>query len=229
MNADKLLKDIGETFGKAISELIRENRAYSCNIDSVTDEIAYVVIAGSTEPQPVPLTGICIPTAAFKFKPNVGSLAIIQFANGDNTKPFFIAFSEIDFFSFKRGTTELSWEITPPTRSDDDDQTEQDGETNDVINLTVGDSTLKIDTNIWEFNGGTLGGLAVVASLAQKYNDLKAAFESFKSNYNSHIHTTTATVGATPTPGIISATLAQETTVITTVTVEDIQNEKIKQ
>jgi hypothetical protein len=157
MTTDKQLTAIGETFGKAIADLVRQNRAYSCMIKSVTDEIAYVVAINGIEPQPVPLTGLFFGTAAFKFKPNVGSTAIIQFANGDNTKPFFIAFSEIDHFSFTRGTTEIVWEMTPLER--DSEGNEPEGETNDVVNLKIGESKLQIDTNTFKFNDGNLGGL----------------------------------------------------------------------
>jgi hypothetical protein len=204
---------------KAVKDLVSTNRAYTVTIESVDDDYAYVSIGGGEAALPVPLTNISIKNAAFKIKPNVGSLAIIQYADGDEARPFFVSYSEIDFFSFTRGGTTLSWEITPPERDSEGEEIE--GETNDVVNLSIGESTLKVNKDVWEFNGGTLGGMAIVANLVEKYNDLKTAFDSFKSNYNAHIHPLST--------GTSSPTLSQETTVIATVTVEDIQNDKITQ
>jgi len=49
-----------------------------------------------------------------------------------------------------------------------------------------------------------------------RYNELKTAFDQLKTDldalkdlYNGHIHITTATIAATPTPGVISATVSQ--------------------
>jgi hypothetical protein len=56
------------------------------------------------------------------------------------------------------------------------------------------------------FNEGAFGGLIKIELLTAKLNDLKDAFNTFVSTFNSHIHTTTATVGASPTPGMITPT-----------------------
>jgi hypothetical protein len=41
---------------------------------------------------------------------------------------------------------------------------------------------------------------------AVKFNELKAGFDQLVNDFNAHIHTTTATVGAGTTPGIIAPT-----------------------
>ena len=51
-------------------------------------------------------------------------------------------------------------------------------------------------------NGGDLGGLPKIQELTNKLNALVSVF-------NSHTHITTATIGATPTPGTIAATQTQ--------------------
>lgn len=56
------------------------------------------------------------------------------------------------------------------------------------------------------FNGGNLNGLVVIQKLTDKLNELKDTVNDLITKYNAHIHTTTATVGAGPSLGVISAT-----------------------
>ena len=46
---------------------------------------------------------------------------------------------------------------------------------------------------------------------AVAYEDLKSAFDQLKSDFNSHIHTTTATIGVGPAVGVISPPTASST------------------
>lgn len=55
------------------------------------------------------------------------------------------------------------------------------------------------------FNGGALDGLVVIQKLTDKLNELKDTLNDLISKYNTHIHTTTATVGTGPV-GVISPT-----------------------
>lgn len=48
-------------------------------------------------------------------------------------------------------------------------------------------------------------------ALETGFNQLRSDFNSHLTNYNGHIHLTTATVGATATPGLISATTSTST------------------
>lgn len=58
-------------------------------------------------------------------------------------------------------------------------------------------------------NEGKNDGLVKIKELTNKLNALKDDLNAFVTVFNSHIHTTTATVGATVTPGTIAATTTQ--------------------
>lgn len=169
------LNRIGEAFGSEIVELVKTNRAFTVTILDVDDDLAYVTMTGNEEKMTVPLTGMNIRHGAFTIKPNVGSLAVVTLANGDENAPFFIAFSEIDSFAFKRGSTEFDWNITPQERDENGD--EIDGETDDVIKLAVGESTVKVDNDVWEFNGGALGGLTKTQELKTQLDKVTARID----------------------------------------------------
>lgn len=62
------------------------------------------------------------------------------------------------------------------------------------------------ETELVEFNGGENGGHVKVKELTEKLNALKETVNDLVQKFNSHTHITTATVGATPTPGTIAAT-----------------------
>jgi len=226
MTDNNQLEKIGEAFGDDVVALVRLNRAFTVKILRVDDEFAYVTMTGGTEEIPVPLTGISIQQAAFIIKPNVGSLSVVQFADSAENAPFFIAHSQIDLFSFTRGATVFSWEITPTGRDEDGDEIE--GETNDVINLAVGESTLNVDKDFWTFNGGALDGLVVLADVVAKLNALEEGYNALVAKYNAHIHITTATVGLAPV-GVIAPTVSTEPTVLIPTEEVEIENEKIKQ
>lgn len=58
----------------------------------------------------------------------------------------------------------------------------------------------------WIFNDGANDGLVKINELTSKLNNLVSEVNALKNTFNSHIHITTATVGATPTPGVIAPT-----------------------
>lgn len=66
--------------------------------------------------------------------------------------------------------------------------------------------TLKKDGTI-EF-GDNADNLVRFSELQTAFNELKSDLNSLVTAYNSHIHITTATVGATPVPGIIAPTVS---------------------
>lgn len=69
---------------------------------------------------------------------------------------------------------------------------------------------LTIDSLV--LNGGELGGLIKIVPLTTALNELKDTLNSLVQKFNSHIHTTTATVGASAVLGTLSApTSAAET------------------
>lgn len=77
------------------------------------------------------------------------------------------------------------------------------------------------------FNGGDLDGLVVIQKLTDKLNELKDTVNDLITKYNSHIHTTTATVGTGPA-GVISPTTSTATAAKAFVK-SDYENTKIKQ
>jgi hypothetical protein len=70
------------------------------------------------------------------------------------------------------------------------------------ISLKIGNQTLQANKGGFVFNGGKFDGLVKIKELTQKLNDLTNKF-------NSHIHATTATIGASAAVGVISATTSQ--------------------
>jgi len=68
-------------------------------------------------------------------------------------------------------------------------------------------NTFKNNDTVWEINGNA--DFAVrFGALETAYNQLKSDFDTFVTTYNSHIHITTATVGPTAVPGVISPTVS---------------------
>lgn len=59
--------------------------------------------------------------------------------------------------------------------------------------------------------GGTGDNLVRFNKLNDSFEQLKSDFNNLVTLYNSHIHITTATVSATPVPGVISPTLSTGT------------------
>ena len=65
------------------------------------------------------------------------------------------------------------------------------------------DSTMEI--------GGSSDNMVRYSELQSAYNQLKSDFDNLVNSYNTHIHVTTATVGATAVPGVLLPTTATET------------------
>ena len=187
------IQKVGEQFGKDIADLVKTNRAFLVTILDVDDDYAYVTMSETTTKIPVRLTGMNIADTMLTIKPNIGSVAIVTLANGMENAPFFIAFSEIDSFNFSRGTTSFTWSMTAPGR--DDDGEELEGDTADVVELSIGDSTLKVDTDGWTFNGGELGGLTKTQELKTQLDKVTARIDGILDAINS------STVIATPYDG----------------------------
>lgn len=58
---------------------------------------------------------------------------------------------------------------------------------------------------------------------AVRFNELKTAFDQLKADHDSHFHTTTATVGASATPGVISPVAAGSTANIDPAKIDSIE------
>lgn len=96
------------------------------------------------------------------------------------------------------------------------------------VSLCVEVDKVLLDCDEITLNGGDNGGLIVIQSLVDKINALEKAHNGLVTSFNTHIHTTTATVSASAVPGVIAPTTAQSTdTIAPTTTVNDIENGKI--
>lgn len=107
------------------------------------------------------------------------------------------------------------------------------GETSAVLDadgLRVETSKMSVHINKEDivFNGGELDGLVVIQKLTDKLNDLKDTVNDLINKYNSHIHTTTATVGPSAAVGVISPTTSSATPA-KPFNKADYENTKIKQ
>jgi hypothetical protein len=92
--------------------------------------------------------------------------------------------------------------------------------------LIVGDFALEISNKI-KLNGDEYGGMVKIQETVDALNRLETKVDDLITKYNAHIHITTATVGATPTPGTIAPTTSTETPIGTQTTVADLENETI--
>lgn len=93
--------------------------------------------------------------------------------------------------------------------------------------IVIGKMSAVIDSGAITFNGGALGGMVKVAELTEKLNGLKDTVNALISTFNTHTHVTTATVGASANPGILSPPASQATPAIPFVRA-DYENEKVK-
>lgn len=80
------------------------------------------------------------------------------------------------------------------------------------VSLTSELNKIIWDVDLTQINGGKNGGLINIQPLIDKINQLENALNSHIIIFNSHIHITTATVAATPTPGLIAPTTPGDTT-----------------
>lgn len=96
------------------------------------------------------------------------------------------------------------------------------------VSAIVGDNNVEITSDGIQLSGNTFGGLIKIQELVTKINRLESKVDDLITKYNSHIHITTATVGATPTPGVIAPTTTSETPIGTQTQKSDLENETIK-
>lgn len=64
-----------------------------------------------------------------------------------------------------------------------------------------------IDATLTQFNGGSNDGLININDLVTSVNTIENKLEAFITLFNAHIHITTATIGAGPTPGVLVPTV----------------------
>jgi len=97
------------------------------------------------------------------------------------------------------------------------------------VSLTSELEKIIIDTDLVQFNGGNNGGLINIEGLVDRMNEIETKLNGFVDDFNSHIHITTATVGATPTPGILASPSPSSTNKVVPETQRsDFEDNKIK-
>lgn len=76
-------------------------------------------------------------------------------------------------------------------------------------------------------NGSNFGSLIKIAELVNRMNSIESAVDGLVSDFNSHIHTTTATIGTGPA-GVITPPTAPSTESAGTTTESAIENDKVQ-
>lgn len=100
----------------------------------------------------------------------------------------------------------------------------------DEVLITVGESTIRIDTDVIEMNGGTLNGLVVLGKLTERLNKMQSEIDDIQTNIANHRHTYIDSVGEAATPVTKNTTSTSYTRkTLTQVKDEDYVNEKITQ
>lgn len=100
--------------------------------------------------------------------------------------------------------------------------------TKEQLDLKTGASTLKMNNDIIEFNGGGLKGLVELDNLTTKLNAFVSSFNTFVSTYNGHSHSVSTAGSATAqtgsTTGIVGTAQSAQS-----FNASDYENEKITQ
>lgn len=213
---DKTLEAIGDRFRSEIIGLVSTIRTIAVSIVEVDKDngLAYVQIYDGDDALPVPMTLNGIPTGMVKIVPAIDSLAVIGFMDGVETLPYFVSFSEIDEIIVGRGTTEFTW--THDVDNPDADE----------LFAKIGDSSIRINKDVIEMNGGDLLGLIAIQAMTDRLNSLRTEINNIQSNISSHTHT--VQVDGTTHAGSTTGT-AYTTANITQFANSDYENDKITQ
>ena len=94
------------------------------------------------------------------------------------------------------------------------------------VKYKISDQTMIISSEGVVFNNGT-NGLVKIEQLTNKVNSLVTTINALIASYNAHTHITTATVGASPTPGI-NAPIASPAQTASQFNKSDYEDVKIK-
>lgn len=225
---DDLFTRIGEEFGSQVAGVISTVRTFSVVVADTDDKFAYVYLFEETDDLlSVPLTFMDVPGGMIKIYPSVGSSASVTFINGDENEPLFTGFSQIDKIEIKRGKTVLTWDIVPPERDENGDEI-PGTDTQDKLNLVIGNSTLNIDTDLFEFNGGSNKGMVITPKLTQRLNKMQNEINQIQNAIASHSHTVATTGSASAQTGNTTGTIYTRVN-LTNVQDSDYENPKITQ
>lgn len=206
-------EEAGGAFGAFLAQMFYTVRTVLVTVKSVDEAngVAQVYLFEEDKTFPVPLSLYGTEEYGMVHVPTEGSAALITFIDGDINRPVFVGISEIDKWAFKRNETAITFTTDP-----------------DEVNVTVGNSKIRITPDLIEMNGGSLDGLVIVGKLTERLNRLQQQIEAIQSAIASHSHLVATSGSATQQVGNTTTTIYAKVNV-DSFDNSDYENEKIKQ
>lgn len=206
-------EEAGGAFGAFLAQMFYTVRTVLVTVKSVDEAngVAQVYLFEEDKTFPVPLSLYGTEEYGMVHVPTEGSAALITFIDGDINRPIFVGISEIDKWAFKRNETAITFTADP-----------------DEVNVTVGNSKVRITPDLIEMNEGSLDGLVIVGKLTERLNRLQQQIEAIQSAIASHSHLVATSGSATQQVGNTTTTTYAKVNV-DSFDNSDYENEKIKQ
>lgn len=206
-------EEAGGAFGAFLAQMFYTVRTVLVTVKSVDEAngVAQVYLFEEDKTFPVPLSLYGTEEYGMVHVPTEGSAALITFIDGDINRPIFVGISEIDKWAFKRNETAITFTTDP-----------------DEVNVTVGNSKVRITPDLIEMNEGSLDGLVIVGKLTERLNRLQQQIEAIQSAIASHSHLVATSGSATQHVGNTTTTTYAKVNV-DSFDNSDYENEKIKQ
>lgn len=206
-------EEAGGAFGAFLAQMFYTVRTVLVTVKSVDEAngVAQVYLFEEDKTFPVPLSLYGTEEYGMVHVPTEGSAALITFIDGDINRPVFVGISEIDKWAFKRNETAITFTTDP-----------------DEVNVTVGNSKVRITPDLIEMNEGSLDGLVIVGKLTERLNRLQQQIEAIQSAIASHSHLVATSGSATQQVGNTTTTTYAKVN-IDSFDNSDYENEKIKQ
>lgn len=206
-------EEAGGAFGAFLAQMFYTVRTVLVTVKSVDEAngVAQVYLFEEDKTFPVPLSLYGTEEYGMVHVPTEGSAALITFIDGDINRPVFVGISEIDKWAFKRNETAITFTTDP-----------------DEVNVTVGNSKVRITPDLIEMNEGSLDGLVIVGKLTERLNRLQQQIEAIQSAIASHSHLVATSGSATQQVGNTTTTTYAKVNVDSFYN-SDYENEKIKQ
>lgn len=206
-------EEAGGAFGAFLAQMFYTVRTVLVTVKSVDEAngVAQVYLFEEDKTFPVPLSLYGTEEYGMVHVPTEGSAALITFIDGDINRPVFVGISEIDKWAFKRNETAIAFTTDP-----------------DEVNVTVGNSKVRITPDLIEMNEGSLDGLVIVGKLTERLNRLQQQIEAIQSAIASHSHLVATSGSAKQQVGNTTTTTYAKVNV-DSFDNSDYENEKIKQ
>lgn len=206
-------EEAGGAFGAFLAQMFYTVRTVLVTVKSVDEAngVAQVYLFEEDKTFPVPLSLYGTEEYGMVHVPTEGSAALITFIDGDINRPVFVGISEIDKWAFKRNETAITFTTDP-----------------DEVDVTVGNSKVRITPDLIEMNEGSLDGLVIVGKLTERLNRLQQQIEAIQSAIASHSHLVATSGSATQQVGNTTTTTYAKVNV-DSFDNSDYENEKIKQ